>query len=291
MEGDYRARMSLALRAVWREEKMGKAEGKTNKIVAKTISEDCIYHSISYLAGDDCGPFAGKQLTEGHPVTVQGTNAVRFKQKHKGQPIYIKYENRPELAKLVAEYKEIDAQKQAEREIVWAKKRAEEEAAAKPLIEAMNAKAEELRRSIPADHIEVQAEQIGSFDGYPQMEYTVDGFEIGWEDVNVVGWATATWPNALSPFQSICIASISREKLEELKAAKVAAEKKKAEDKRKAEDEILAKFTEAKETGKPVLLHKWMEDCCDPKEECSLDVHYEYAMPDGTTKHDWNHTW
>ena len=52
-----------------------------------------------------------------------------------------------------------------------------------------------------------------------------------------------------------------------------------------------AKFDEARETGKPVLLHKWTSDCCDRHEECSLDIHCEYAMPDGSTKHDWHHTW
>jgi len=52
-----------------------------------------------------------------------------------------------------------------------------------------------------------------------------------------------------------------------------------------------AKFDEARETGKPVLLNKWSTDCCDRSEECSLDIHYEYAMPDGSTKHEWNHTW
>jgi len=52
-----------------------------------------------------------------------------------------------------------------------------------------------------------------------------------------------------------------------------------------------AKFDEAKETGKPVLLRRWSTGCCDRREECSLDIHYEFAMPDGTVKHDWNHTW
>ena len=41
------------------------------------------------------------------------------------------------------------------------------------------------------------------------------------------------------------------------------------------------KFDEARETGKPVLLRSWSTGCCDPREECSLDNHYEYAG--------WNH--
>ncbi len=52
-----------------------------------------------------------------------------------------------------------------------------------------------------------------------------------------------------------------------------------------------SKFDEAKATGKPVLLHQWTEPCCDPRgEECSTDIHSEYAMPDGSTQHKWNHT-
>jgi len=54
---------------------------------------------------------------------------------------------------------------------------------------------------------------------------------------------------------------------------------------------LAAKFAEAKETGKPVLLRRWSTDCCDLKEECSCDIHYEYAMPDGSVKHSWTHTW
>jgi hypothetical protein len=67
----------------------------------------------------------------------------------------------------------------------------------------------------------------------------------------------------------------------EAKAAKVAAK----------EAARQAKFDEARETGKPVLLHKWTSDCCDRREECSLDIHYEHAMPDGSVKHEWHHTW
>ena len=57
------------------------------------------------------------------------------------------------------------------------------------------------------------------------------------------------------------------------------------------EAERNAKFAEAKDTGKPVLLRKWITDCCDPREECSLDTHAEYAMPNGSTKTEWHHTW
>jgi hypothetical protein len=67
--------------------------------------------------------------------------------------------------------------------------------------------------------------------------------------------------------------------------------KREVEKKAQQEADLTAKLAEAKETGKPILLRKWTTGCCDPKEECSVDVHYEFAMPDGTTKHKQHHTW
>jgi len=77
---------------------------------------------------------------------------------------------------------------------------------------------------------------------------------------------------------------------EAIEFMKPAVEKKEAE-KVEAEAARQAKFNEAKATGKPVLLQKWTEGCCDPKEECDMDIHYEYAMPDGSVKREWTHTW
>lgn len=70
------------------------------------------------------------------------------------------------------------------------------------------------------------------------------------------------------------------------KEAAVEAEKKAVE-----EAETAAKFTEAKKTGKPVVITQWMEDCNDPHEECSTDIITVYAMPDGTRKTSRIHTW
>ncbi|NPV45245.1 MAG: hypothetical protein HPY70_14925 [Firmicutes bacterium] len=76
-------------------------------------------------------------------------------------------------------------------------------------------------------------------------------------------------------------------------ALALANARKQAEEEKKAAVDAArqAKFNEAKATGKPVLLQQWSTGCCDPKEECSMDMHHEYAMPDGTVKHEWNHTW
>jgi len=84
----------------------------------------------------------------------------------------------------------------------------------------------------------------------------------------------------------------AKEKAE--KEAAEAAERKAAEEaaQRAAADAARqAKFDEARETGEPVLLKRWTEDCSDPREECSLDICCQYAMPDGSVKVERNHTW
>lgn len=78
--------------------------------------------------------------------------------------------------------------------------------------------------------------------------------------------------------------------IRKIEAATKAAEEKKIEEEKKAEKERLA-FEEARETGKPVDLFSWAEDCNDPKEECSTDIVTVYAMPDGTKKTKRIHTW
>ncbi len=84
----------------------------------------------------------------------------------------------------------------------------------------------------------------------------------------------------------------AKEKAE--KEAAEAAEKKAAEEaaqKAAADAARQAKFDEARETGKPVLLQRWSEPCNDPREECSMDIVRQYAMPDGSVKTERNHTW
>jgi len=95
----------------------------------------------------------------------------------------------------------------------------------------------------------------------------------------------------MAPFAEKCIASIGRGKLQELKEAKEAAEQKKVEAQKAAEAELAAKFEEAKTTGEKVLICQWSDECDDPNEECSTDMVYEWAMPDGTTQRTRQHTW
>lgn len=180
---------------------------------------------------------------------------------------------------------------QASREEKWAQARAEQDAIDAPLLSAMHNKANELRAQIPSDHIEVIAKQTGDMDGDPIMQYTVNGEVVSWQDVNHIGWASAIRPGAMGSFESIQICSISKEKLEQIKAGEVAAENKKEADKKAESDRIDAIFVTAKETGKKQYIKHYMADCNNPREECSIDVVTVYAMPDGTTKAIRAHTW
>ena len=126
-------------------------------------------------------------------------------------------------------------------------------------------------------------------DGEYLMGYEVFGQaaklmeEIGLAD-HVSGWGYHIPDKAV---EALGTEFTYQEAVEYMRPAKEAAEAKKAE----KEAARQAKFDEAKATGKPVLLRQWMSDCCDRREECSTDAHYEYAMPDGSIKHDWTHTW
>ena len=262
-----------------------------NEITAKQLSEDCIFHAISYDAGKDCGPVAGMRLTGGRPQKSNGVDVVRFEQKIKGQTICIKCDTRPDLAALVDEYNTIEAAKAATRKAQWAQKRAEQDAIDQPLLDAMRAKADSLRSQIPADYVEVIVTKIGDLDGDPILEYTVDGIKLNWQEVNIIGWASAIRPGALGAFAEICIASTSKDQLEQIKIARAEEAATKKATLEAAEADRAAKFAEAFETGKPVLLRKWTADCCDPREECSMDIVSEYAMPDGTTETKQFHTW
>jgi hypothetical protein len=75
-----------------------------------------------------------------------------------------------------------------------------------------------------------------------------------------------------------------------VKFARPALEKVEAK-KQEKEAARQAKFTEAKETGKPVVLRHYMDEWNDPHEECDLDSITIYAMPDGSEKTTRSHTW
>ena len=64
----------------------------------------------------------------------------------------------------------------------------------------------------------------------------------------------------------------------------------KAAKKAKAAAERAAKFQQAKETGKPIKLVSYSDECDGSVDECNLDIITVYAMPDGSTKTTRTHT-
>jgi len=77
------------------------------------------------------------------------------------------------------------------------------------------------------------------------------------------------------------------------KITNIVVEKTTKENNSKQAEEIRVNnlFELAKQTGEKQLISKWMENCNDPKEECSTDLCCLWAMPDGNKKVTRNHTW
>lgn len=190
--------------------------------MANEITSDKYGHSISYDIGPDCGLIAGMHLTGGRPVVHEGVKFVRFETKYKGQTIQVKYEARPELAALVVEYDNIQAQLKIERETKWAADKAIKDAADQPLLDAMQAHAAELKAQIPTGHIQVTVKQTGDTDGDPILEYTADGVKLNWRDVNNIGTASAIRPGALGAFASEHVCSIGKDRLAEIREMQAA---------------------------------------------------------------------
>lgn len=140
------------------------------------------------------------------------------------------------------------------------------------------------------DHIMVDC-KYNKINDYDLFEYYVDGVKIDYDDVNIIGDATATRPGAFSPFKIIRIATISKTKLSEIKALRIKEKNAKILKVKKADEKRQLIFKKSKDTNTKQLITSYTCDCTDPKEDCSTDIVYEYAMPDGTIDTVRNHTW
>lgn len=61
--------------------------------------------------------------------------------------------------------------------------------------------------------------------------------------------------------------------------------------KKEKEEKLNNLFAIAKETGEKQEIGHYTTACNNPKEECDIDIVYEYAMPDGTVKTERTHTY
>lgn len=185
---------------------------------------------------------------------------------------------RPEIVEYLEKQEAIRIAKQAEREAVWAAKRAEEKAADQPLLDEMNKRVDVLKSQMPANHVLVNVEQTGDLDGDPILKYTVDDIKLSWQDVNHIGWASAVRPGAMGAFESVCVCSIDADKLAEIKSrqleeTRIKAEKRAAREKELTETVIPADALEdyrryhgnadaawrAEDEGAWAMIEKWSE--------------------------------
>ena len=91
------------------------------------------------------------------------------------------------------------------------------------------------------------------------------------------------------------IYEISKDEMRQLVNEEDGMIEKEAEKERDEEAEASSKIAEAKEiaasTGEPQMIMKYVDECDDPHEECSLDIVAVFVMPDGTEKIERQHTW
>ena len=230
----------------------------------------------------------GKTFSGGYPEEVNGEMAVRFQSPRiGGKQVVARISTRPELAAKVAEFIAARESERDAREARLAAEKAAQDAADKPLLDAMRVEVGGLRGLIPAGSVEVSVVESGSFDGWPILDYYADGTKLSGSDIVIHGHAAAIRPGASGAFASVTVASISRERL-----AKIIADRDDAEARGKAESEKAvadreAKFAEAATTGKPVELRRWTENRrAQEGGEWGdyLFICREFAMPDGSTK-------
>ena len=219
--------------------------------------------------------------------TVNGTEVVDFGMnfiKGKKVNLLISVSNKPMLQDAIADGKDIQAKRLLEAE----EKRQRELEEDLSLIE--NAKTSQLPgllAKIPEGAVRVYVRQIGDADGDAILRYTSsDGTALSWQDVEMVGTAFATRPGALGSFWQERIAYVLKEKIEEIRAEQSKKADKDRAEKQAAEAERESKFSQARESGKPVLLRSWVTARCMNRndDECSFDRAGEYAMPDGSVK-------
>ena len=218
------------------------------------------------------GPFLGRELTGGRPRLVNGMAVVKFTETEKGKNICAKYDSRPDLAALVAEYEMPMVAETAVNKALLAEHLAATVAIEAPLLAAMDAEADRLRLTIPAGHIEVTVTQTGDIDGYPILQYTVNAHVIPWQDVQHLGTAYAIRPGAMGAFATRRIASISRERLAEIIASQKSVQEKK-EGIHLAETKRIADLTDlARATDQPQIIDRWTtNECSEDLDDCSFD--------------------
>ena len=220
---------------------------------------------------------------------VQGQRALEL-DTNKGR-VMLALAPRPAVDLLLANRDAINMEIDAVRQAVHAAARQADLDRDRALRRAMYDEAAEIAKKIPAGHIQVTVTKTGSYDGDDFYDYFADGTKLSHGDIDIVGWANAIRPGAWGAFDTICVASISPEKLADVRAARAAIEAEAAAKTAQVAADRAAKFAQARTSGQPVVLTSYSVDCNDRRLECSTDIITVCAMPDGTTHEDRVHTY
>ena len=267
MEGDYRARLSLALRIAWEEEKVGNTKFEVQKSFGKVTIEIVEQEAETQIRYQIDGNkwLNARELNEARKALIFWTSQEI---KIDGKIQKVGGFTLPNFDEVKAAFDMIEKERQEK----VANKKAQKIAAIKS--------GKEKIKTYYHDGEYLSGHTLHGEEADLLAELKLCKYVSGWgyrvesELVKTLG-EEFTYPQAYEFYEANVKPAL------DAKAAKKAAK----------EAERAAKFNEAKETGKPVVLRRWSEECNDPNEECDIDNLTEYAMPDGTTKVERHHTW
>lgn len=111
--------------------------------------------------------------------------------------------------------------------------------------------------------------------------------EGNWNE-DYLNWFRKAVKEKKAPGYGLIPNKIIRKKITEIIINKIEKENNRVQERK----EKISKLLElAKETGEKQLIQQWSEPCNDKNEECDLDICFQWAMPDGTTKVTKIHTY
>ena len=238
-------------------------------------------------------PLAGhRTLTRGvikempTPDAPGGAPVVQFAEKAGGKVICVRITpERGTLVELVRIAEAMDAEIRAEYEIREVKGMAEHRAKLAADIAAFEA-------TLPPGYIAIEdvEHNPNAADGWGLTRYRHEGLTLTYQDVD--GLDARRHSPLGDPYQLVVYAPADRlAALASRKRSEAAAkEEARAAKKSAAEADRAAKIAQARETGQPVEIERWTEECDDVQAECDLDIIVRYAMPDGSTETRRNHT-
>lgn len=258
---------------------------ETGRVYQETEDDDvlidwvppCPFHGHTRLT---CGRVQ-KHPTEGKIVTFRETVKIG----RKVQTVCARLTGRDDLVELVRIAEEMDAAALAE--VKTERERGAAEYAAKKAADIAAFEATLPAGYAPLDSVK---HDPNAADGWGLTTYRHAGFELSSGDVHAL---EPKFHHPLGNSYDLRVyvpadklaALVERKRGEKAekdaaKAAKLAAR----------EADRAVKIAQARETGKPVELARWTEGCDGSVDECSTDIVYRLAQPDGTIMIERIHT-